>query len=113
MGVVTFLLLSESYPFLKDVDDWEDESKREDLKNARFDFGPECDPTGLAAVLNTNPTDISRSTLTVVSTSADAYFTLLIMDIDGKGFIAKEDLKKLLGTNSCFVIVHMISHKML
>lgn len=41
IGVISFILLSGAYPFLRGSHDLEDEGKKEMLANARYRFGPE------------------------------------------------------------------------
>ena len=41
IGVVTWVLLSETYPFLREIEELCDESKKKKLVNAEYVFGPE------------------------------------------------------------------------
>jgi len=41
IGVVTWVLLTETYPFLREMEELQEEEKKENLVNARFKFGPE------------------------------------------------------------------------
>lgn len=41
IGIVTWVLLSKSYPFMKSIEEMKDEAKKEQLSNARYTFGKE------------------------------------------------------------------------
>ena len=47
IGVIAFILLSGSYPFLRGSHDLEDEERKDLLKDAKFFFGPEWDERGI------------------------------------------------------------------
>jgi serine/threonine protein kinase len=50
IGVITYVLLSQTYPFLKDLNDLEDAEKRENLQNAKVTFGPEWEKRKISSV---------------------------------------------------------------
>jgi len=50
IGVVTYVMLSQTYPFLKDLNDLEDAQKRENLENAKVTFGPEWERRNISSV---------------------------------------------------------------
>lgn len=50
IGVVTYVLLSQTYPFLKDLNDLEDAQKKDNLQNAKVTFGPEWERRNISSV---------------------------------------------------------------